>query len=288
MKTVFTNSMLAHVWAQQSQDDGRNAGGSFYFLGTTIFSYGSHFPIASFTKSDLVLINNATYSNTTAKQQNHVRNAIPSNVRTIYVLDCRATGKSAHNSNLEGLKADMVQSILLASRARKYISMHLESAERSMIAYNDYVIAFKLRRKLFSELPNSAEIKLKAAAAAVNERKAAKRKADKIASDSVELLKEWKTGGDSFINMYSLPVALRVKGENVETTQGASFPVDHAIKAYRTIRALRGTAWTCNGENIRLGHFKIDSINSLGDIVAGCHRIKGEEVRRMGEILLSR
>ena len=30
MKKVFTNSELTHVYAQQSQDEGRNANGSFY------------------------------------------------------------------------------------------------------------------------------------------------------------------------------------------------------------------------------------------------------------------
>ena len=48
-RTVFDNSMVAHVWAQQGQDFGRSNNGNLYFEGPTIFSYGSHFPIASFT-----------------------------------------------------------------------------------------------------------------------------------------------------------------------------------------------------------------------------------------------
>ena len=48
MQTVFNNSMVAHVWAQQTQAHGRNAGNTFYFEGPTIYSYGEHFPIATF------------------------------------------------------------------------------------------------------------------------------------------------------------------------------------------------------------------------------------------------
>jgi hypothetical protein len=72
MKKVFQNSELAHVYAQQSQDSGRNANGSFYFRGKTLFSYGGHFPICKFVTNDrgdnALLFTERTYSNTTAKQ----------------------------------------------------------------------------------------------------------------------------------------------------------------------------------------------------------------------------
>ena len=48
MKKVFTDiSHIAHLWANQLQDEARNSGsGNFYFDGDVIYSYGSHFPIA--------------------------------------------------------------------------------------------------------------------------------------------------------------------------------------------------------------------------------------------------
>jgi hypothetical protein len=47
MKHVFNSSEVPHIWALQQQNEGRNSQGNFYFNGATIYSYGSHFPIAS-------------------------------------------------------------------------------------------------------------------------------------------------------------------------------------------------------------------------------------------------
>ncbi len=44
---VFPNREIPHLWAHKTQDEGRNGTGSFYFTGATIYSYGSHFPIAT-------------------------------------------------------------------------------------------------------------------------------------------------------------------------------------------------------------------------------------------------
>jgi hypothetical protein len=43
MPQVFTNDMVSHVWAQQSQQSGRSANGQFYFEGPFLYSYGTHY-----------------------------------------------------------------------------------------------------------------------------------------------------------------------------------------------------------------------------------------------------
>lgn len=48
MQTVFTNDMVAHVWAQQRQQSGRSHNGNFYFKGRTLYSYGTHYPVGIF------------------------------------------------------------------------------------------------------------------------------------------------------------------------------------------------------------------------------------------------
>ena len=45
-RTVHPADMVAHLWAHKSQDFARNPGHNFYFHGDTIYSYGSHFPVA--------------------------------------------------------------------------------------------------------------------------------------------------------------------------------------------------------------------------------------------------
>jgi len=47
MKHVVNESQVAHLWANRVQSDARNQYDTFYFKGNTIFSYGSHFPIAT-------------------------------------------------------------------------------------------------------------------------------------------------------------------------------------------------------------------------------------------------
>ncbi len=80
VKHVMKPSMVAHVWAAQSQDSARVAHGSFYFEGPTIYSWGSHFPIAMFVTNKkgqrAVLWNDRTYSSSTSAHQYEVRQAL--------------------------------------------------------------------------------------------------------------------------------------------------------------------------------------------------------------------
>jgi hypothetical protein len=86
MKIVFTDlRAIAHIWANQTQIEARNAGRNFYFSGPTIYSYGSHFPIATILEKDgekFCIMTNRTYSNTTSKHIQIVRHA--NNLPTIF------------------------------------------------------------------------------------------------------------------------------------------------------------------------------------------------------------
>lgn len=53
IKRVFADEKeIAHLWFHQAQDSARNRQGTFYFSGDTIYSYGSHFPIARLVVAD--------------------------------------------------------------------------------------------------------------------------------------------------------------------------------------------------------------------------------------------
>lgn len=90
MKQVVEPAMVAHLWAHQMQDYARNSGENFYFRNEHIYSYGSHFRCGSVVKNQqgqtVYLITDRTYSVTTAKHMNYVRNAIPA-YRTIFTTD---------------------------------------------------------------------------------------------------------------------------------------------------------------------------------------------------------
>lgn len=81
VRSTFDNRQVAHVWIQQNQNYGRSNNGNFYFDGGTIYSYGSHFPIATIleTKIDsrrIVLVTEDSYSPSTGQHQGYVRNAL--------------------------------------------------------------------------------------------------------------------------------------------------------------------------------------------------------------------
>jgi hypothetical protein len=94
MKKVFSPaSMVAHVWAQQDQSEGRNAGRTFWFDGPTIYSYRT--PIARFVQGrsgPVVLIGAERYSPSTGKQLYHVARAVTHLVS--FTVPCIAFGAS--------------------------------------------------------------------------------------------------------------------------------------------------------------------------------------------------
>lgn len=88
MKTVFNNGMVAHVWAQGRQTDGRSGNGNFFFSGRTLYSYGRHFVVAylappelapddsALSREPLALLNGDRYSISTGRHQSYAAHAV--------------------------------------------------------------------------------------------------------------------------------------------------------------------------------------------------------------------
>src|ERR1700679_3803476 len=78
MKRVFnSNDQVCHVWAQQKQSEGR--AGSIFFSGDTIYSYGTHYPMAmihTYRGKKFALINSEKSSVTTQHHKYKVRNSL--------------------------------------------------------------------------------------------------------------------------------------------------------------------------------------------------------------------
>lgn len=101
---------------------------------------------------------------------------------------------------------------------------------------------------------------------------------------------EWLAGSGSNYGRYSDAegrALLRVKGDTLETSWGASVPLQHALKAFPLIKLCRekGQAWKRNGHTLRVGHFQIDAIDTEGNFKAGCHNIGWNEVLRIATLL---
>lgn len=87
---------------------------------------------------------------------------------------------------------------------------------------------------------------------------------------------------------YELPTLLRINGDTVETSQGASFPLADGLRALpfieRAIREERAYDFTPRLDGLshgrpRLGHFAIDNVSAAGWVRAGCHTVPGFAVR---------
>lgn len=77
MPQVFSNSMVAHVWAQQSQSEGRSHNGQFYFSGPYLYSYGQHYVAGLFAADGgPVFINSTGYSVTTGRHLSYAWRAV--------------------------------------------------------------------------------------------------------------------------------------------------------------------------------------------------------------------
>lgn len=295
-KTVFSNAMVAHVWAQQTQDEGRSNNGNFYFSGRTIYSYGSHFPIATFTVArgrQCVLFTTRGYSKTTnGKHIPAVRRALPSGVPVFYVENV--------NEGLSYCIADYARRfeapIKDAAKARTRKARLMEQANHVEAEAIRFAEFFGCPRpnliEVSAELRAATEREIALNAARVAERDAVRAAAQAEAEAAwpaiLDLWREHRTMSEEqdaiWYEWYGvLPIGLRRKlcdVPTIETTRGAEFPLNQALAALPVIERCKskGVEWKRNGHRVPLGHFQIDRISSDGDVVAGCHTVPYAEI----------
>ncbi len=65
----------------------------------------------------------------------------------------------------------------------------------------------------------------------------------------------------------------------METSKGAEFPLEHALRLLPFVR--NGQPYKHNGHSFHVGTFRIDEIDAAGNVTAGCHYIKREEIERI-------
>jgi hypothetical protein len=283
VKTVFNNDQLAHVFIAQSQPEGRNPGSSMYFHGEKIYSYGSHYLLAQIYKAKgkrVVLLNSDRYSNATAKHRSAVSRAARDNLKLYSVSDPSNPRASAKDWQAE-LGEEYFKEFS-AIKPSRYSSA--KSFEGSVQEYNDFCDLFDLKtlkikftalhRTLLEEkyqllkyresLRNTPEALAKKEA---EREKREEREARLRVAKQSEAIQIWKNGGSLRSDIQSLrPQLIRVKGSSVETSGGASVPLDQALTLLSKVK--RGVV----KEGERIGHFTFNSIEN-GCVRIGCHTI---------------
>lgn len=314
MKTVFSNSMVAHVWAQQTQDEGRSNNGNFWFKGDTIYSYRT--PIARFvptgTAGRIVLMSSENYSPTTAgKHMRPIGAAVNYDyIRVPYIGRGDWNEAPQHDKNLAYLVEQYTNEVGRINRARSapsnYCWEHLAKLADLAIKYAN---AFGMAEPALNSFADRRQIEeARAVRDAKNNTPAAiaarERKKVREAAKLQELIGDyegaWRAGGvrasvlkltreqrRAYDDLLRSKIMMRVEGEEILTSLGARFPIEHGKRAFAFIleRRMRGEAWETNGHKIHLGHFVIDSIDAAGNVKAGCHFVKWEEVERMARTL---
>jgi hypothetical protein len=303
-KHVFDTGEIPHLWAHRTQEEARNRQGNLYFNGDTIYSYGSHFPIARHATNDAgeraVLLTTATYSVTTSSHCSAVRSAIPSGIPVFHVPNVchgRYNGSELTADDRAGNLADYAERI----------ERHVVTFARARSSYAkewNHEDAVRLRDEAFAycaffglPIPNISEVpELDSDALTAIRKREAKRAAEKAEQTKreraaaivrqQELITKWRAGQYSGC-LYDVPAMLRIDGDEVVTSRGARFPVSHAKRGLAFVRKVResGQAYVRNGHTIHLGPYALDRIEPDGTVKAGCHVVSWEEIEQIALFL---
>lgn len=268
MKKVFTNSELAHAYAAQSQNEGRNPNGSFYFHGKTLFSYGSHFPICKFTTNEagerVLLFTERTYSNTTAKQISLARNAT-SHFEKIYCANPNET----HEHNFNAWRVDAELTARKLERAKKpilYLNELQSIGERANIYASFFGVSIPEPLALVLGIKDKNEYTEYAKQKNELAKKLEKARQLKAKKEFKESFKKWQNLEIPYLYARGSYDFLRLNAERVDTTQGVQIPAELAKRIYNSIKS----------NTLSVGDKVLNfTVNAIGkEIKIGCHTFK--------------
>lgn len=315
-KTIYPTIEIAHLWAHQAVPVAYNPQRNFYFAGPTIYSYGSHFPIAMHVQNErgqsAVLLTEKTYSVTTAGHISMVRRAIPFPTSTCFNVwnpcDARPTSirhdyKTRIDKKRASLEAPKTRKTIKAQRLLELRSLIAEANRAAEffgfdpfepIPQADVDAALVVRSEYTAKLEETRKARRIARAirfeAEQNSRRMGYERYREVWKDT--LLDCWRNRKPYPERMALLPHALdfaylRVSGDKIETTMGARVPSEHVRRALPFVLRLiaKGDQWQRNGHTIHLGHYSLDRIDADGTVHAGCHRIPRSEVEYIASAL---
>jgi hypothetical protein len=312
-KQVFKTEEVAHIWASQSQEEGRNSQANLYFVGTTIYSYGSHFPMAEIHTAkngeQFTLHTSRTYSNTTNKHQHYAWRAVLHMPRfeVPNIFNPRAAENVQHLGNLV---ADAFMAIIsrrtgFAGNSWRKGSYLLERLNEVIEEFNEYCKFFGIKDRIELDYETLSDLKalmaVKAKAEKASDAKRAERDKEKCAQRELERAKNkaeraqklkdlpkeldtWERGdGEAPDLAYSATVRLRINPRDriIETSHGAT--VDFADAIIFIGQLERGELKT----GMKVGRYEFKKITKK-ELVIGCHNIPIKEFKKVSDWLLNR
>lgn len=301
MRHVYPNREVVHLWAHKIQSAARTGNGSLYFTENTIYSYGSHFPVAIHTVGvdgqPGILFTSREHSSTTSHHKSLVRRAIPPD-RPVFEVPHLNFGFSEsednyqHERNFKYYISEVAEHVQKCVRARSSWNKeyHHESAVELRKEALCYATFFGLPDPPIEMIPDLdseqlAAIKKRESTASAKKAAETRRKQEEDRIRWAKACADWRRGEYHGNLPYNLPTMLRIEGHEIITSLGARFPILHAKRGLTLVRAVmaRNEEWTPNGKSCRLGHYQINHISADGTVRAGCHVVTWPEIESIAE-----
>lgn len=290
MKKVFQNtSEVVHVFAQQTQSEGRNQSGSIYFRDNRIYSYGSHYLLGEFINDKTIIINDFGYSVTTSKHIEGLKNAT-SQYNRFYTSSI----------DIKYIETEINAFLKCLTNARKpeiYIS-NIIKLESNLTKWVKFCKDNKIKKEHFSKynfVVNKSDYKYKKIVKIADslltpdaiEKIKAKGKKDALKQKAKDK-RELKIKLDKF-NAYKIDrfkigkfdyLRLSQNGKFVETSQNIRIEKSEAQRLYFSIK---------NNFNIignKIGYYTVNKIDNKA-LTIGCHKICIKSVQKVGQLLIS-
>ena len=288
MKKVFQNtSEVVHVFAQQTQSEGRNQSGSIYFRDNRIYSYGSHYLLGEFINKDTIIINDFGYSVTTSKHINEF----------IYATS-QYNQFFTSSIDIKYVQTEINAFLKCLTNARKpeiYIS-NITKLESNLTKWVDYCKENKIKKEHFSKynfVVNKSDYNYKKIVKIANslltpeaiEKIKAKGKKEAIKQKAKDK-RELKTKIDKF-NTYKIDrfkvgefdyLRLSENKQFIETSQNIRIEKSEAKKLYFAIKKkidIRGQ---------KIGYYTVNKIDNKA-LTVGCHKICIDSVQKVGQLI---
>jgi hypothetical protein len=186
MSKRYPGREVAHVWNSQTEAEGQNNNGQFYFIGSRIYSYGSHYLVGFILPDGVALLNSSGYSITTSKHKSFAWSAV-SNRTTHHVPDLTALDYALRDLE-SGSKSHIKRQ---RATVRQYLAKHAGELSEETGAY----VA-----RIFGLLRSWPAIKRKA------ERDAIKAKAESRRRNQVQALALAKRFADMTPEAFALAI----------------------------------------------------------------------------------
>lgn len=285
MKKVVSTEQVAHLWANQLQTEATNSGRNFYFKDETIYSYGTHFPIAKHTGlNDTILFTTRDYSNTTAKQK-HVVSLASSHLNKIYCYNPEGTHEE--NFNQYEIQAENIaHKLTKAKKPEIYLTQLLDLFEtvQKYATFFDINIPSGLLDIL--NIATTTQAKELIESKKIEKEEKEKRKQEQQAKKLIQDLIDWRNFEKQSLHNNSGCDYLRYNKETnrIETSQGIEIPVIIAKKFYFELvdKLNAGGCLTC--DNLQVLEYTVREVNQ-NFVKIGCHTIQWSEINNMAKFL---